>query len=66
VVTLGDVSDAEIDQYVGSGAWKGKAGGYNLSDRIEAGWPIRYSGESSTIMGMPMPLLERLMKDDRP
>lgn len=64
-VTLGNLSDAEIDQYVGEGAWKGKAGGYNLSDRIAAGWPIRYTGEASTIMGMPLPLLDRLMKEAR-
>lgn len=65
VVTLGDLPDAAIDQYVDSGAWKGKAGGYNLSDRIEAGWPIEYTGDASTIMGMPLPLLDRLMKDVR-
>ena len=63
-VLLGDVSDADIDQYVASGGWRGKAGGYNLSDRLEAGWPIEYDGHASTIMGMPLPLLSRLL--DRP
>lgn len=58
-VTLGDVSDAQIDDYVASGAWQGKAGAYNLSERVEAGWPIRWEGDPTTIMGLPMRELQR-------
>ncbi|MDP6478746.1 MAG: Maf family protein [Phycisphaerales bacterium] len=63
-VWLGDVSDADIEVYVASEAWRGKAGGYNLRDRIDADWPIRYEGHPSTIMGLPLPLLERLLKGE--
>lgn len=50
-----------IDEYVASGQWQGKAGAYNLSERVSAGWPIRYTGDPSTIMGLPMrALLPRL------
>ena len=56
-VTMGDLRDDAIEAYVASGAWKGKAGGYNLADRLNAGWPIRHVGHASTIMGMPLPLL---------
>ena len=63
-VTLKWVSDADIETYVASGAWQGKAGGYNLADRIDAGWPIRHQGHASTIMGMPLPLLEKLLEED--
>lgn len=50
-----------IDEYVTGGQWRGKAGAYNLSERLAAGWPIRYTGDPSTIMGLPMrALLPRL------
>jgi predicted house-cleaning NTP pyrophosphatase (Maf/HAM1 superfamily) len=51
---MGDVSDGVIDAYVASGAWQGKAGGYNLNERLEAGWPLEFFGDPSTIMGLPM------------
>lgn len=53
-VRWGDITDAQIDEYVASGAWQGKAGGYNLAERLAAGWPIEYEGDETTIMGLPM------------
>jgi septum formation protein len=63
-VWLGALSDAELDAYIDGGQWQGKAGGYNLSERVDAGWPIRYEGHASTIMGLPLPLLERLLQGE--
>lgn len=57
VVTVGDITDAQIDEYVSSGAWRGKAGAYNLAERLEAGWDITFEGEASSIMGLPMDAL---------
>lgn len=54
VVKLGALTEAIIDEYVLSGHWEGKAGGYNLRERIEAGWPIQFEGDPGTIMGLPM------------
>lgn len=53
-VRVGRVPADEIDAYVASGEWRGKAGAYNLVERIEAGWPIEYEGDAGTIMGLPM------------
>jgi septum formation protein len=53
-VSVGDIGDARIAEYVASGDWRGKAGAYNLSERLAAGWPIEYSGDPGTIMGLPM------------
>lgn len=58
VVEWGDVSDAQIDEYVASKQWKGKAGGYNLRERLSAGWPIKYSGDPTGVMGLPMDALK--------
>lgn len=56
-VRVGDVRDADIDSYLASGAWRGKAGAYNLEERIGAGWPIEFDGDPATVMGLPMRLL---------
>lgn len=53
-VEVGDLDDGEIDRYVASGQWRGKAGGYNLADRLAAGWPIRCEGDPTSVMGLPM------------
>lgn len=53
-VKMGAISDAAIEEYIGSGHWRGKAGAYNLSERIEAGWPIQCLGDPTTVMGLPM------------
>jgi septum formation protein len=69
IVKYGHVSDAEIEAYVRSGAWRGKAGAYNLQDRLRAGWPIGCRGDPATVMGLPMqrlrPWLMRLRKESR-
>lgn len=61
-VTWGDVSEQEIRTYVESGQWQGKAGAYNLAERLGAGWPIEYTGDPTSIMGLPMQrLADRLL-----
>ncbi len=53
-VRVGSVSDAQIEDYLDTDGWRGKAGGYNLHERIGDGWPIEYEGEDTSIMGLPM------------
>lgn len=60
-VTWGDVSAEEIERYLATKRWEGKAGAYNLHDRIEAGWPITFEGDASTITGLPMGMLGRVL-----
>jgi septum formation protein len=63
-ITLGHISEDDIFNYVATGAWKGKAGGYNLSERIVAGWPIDCEGDPTSVMGLPMiQLLKELASD---
>lgn len=53
VVTFKRLSAAEIDAYVASGEWRGKAGGYALQGR--AGALIRFVGGSpSGVIGLPV------------
>ncbi len=53
-VEVGRLSEQAIQSYLETGLWQGKAGAYNLRERLEAGWPIRYEGDPTTIMGLPM------------
>lgn len=56
-VRMGAVPDAALETYLASGAWRGKAGGYNLFERRDAGWPIEVRGDESTVVGLPMAML---------
>ena len=62
VVRWGSVSTEDLDAYLDSGLWRGKAGGYNLIERIEAGWPIECEGDPATVMGLPMRRLQELLE----
>jgi septum formation protein len=65
-VTMGWLSEPDIDAYIASGLWQGKAGAYNLEDRLAAGWPLSYEGDPTTVMGLPMarltPILESMLE----
>jgi septum formation protein len=56
-VQVGALSQREIEDYVRSGLWRGKAGGYNLRERIDAGWPVLYDGDPTGVMGLPMSIV---------
>lgn len=62
-VQVGHVSESDLRSYLDSDRWRGKAGAYNLAERLAAGWPIAVSGDEGTVMGLPMRRLpERLSR----
>jgi septum formation protein len=66
-VTFGDIPDRDLHAYIRTDDWQGKAGGYNLYERIDDGWPVTFEGDPTTIIGLPMrkltPILEQAMWD---
>ncbi len=56
-VCVGPIPALELNTYLDSNLWQGKAGAYNLAERLSAGWPITYEGDPGTIMGLPMLML---------
>lgn len=64
-VSMGSVENHLLEEYLDSLEWQGKSGGYNLDDRVAAGWPVSCEGDPSTVMGLPIlrlrPQLERLL-----
>lgn len=65
-VELGVLAEEALSSYLDSGEWAGKSGGYNLADRVNAGWPVSCHGDPATVMGLPIkrlvPELEALLK----
>ncbi len=62
-VNVGRLDERSVADYLASGMWRGKAGAYNLAERIAAGWPITFTGDAGTIMGLPVKLVvERLAR----
>lgn len=53
IVAFKRFSEAELDAYIGSGEWRGKAGGYAIQGRAEA--LVRMiSGSHSGVVGLPL------------
>ena len=49
------ISDEDLEDYLASGLWRGKAGAFGYQDR--AGWLHIESGSESNVIGLPMELL---------
>ena len=47
------LDDAEIDDYIASGEWRGKAGAYAIQGRA-AGFARRVNGSYSSVVGLPL------------
>jgi septum formation protein len=53
------LSDQQIDDYLASGAWQGKAGAFGYQDRL--GWVHIAQGSPSNVVGLPMELLTEML-----
>jgi septum formation protein len=63
VVRVGCIPEHEIVAYLDSDQWQGKAGAYNITERLAAGWPIQFEGDETSIVGIPMTrTLERVSR----
>lgn len=54
VVTVGGLTETQIADYLATGLWRGKAGAYNIAERLDAAWPITFEGTMDSIMGLPV------------
>lgn len=55
------MTEREVERYVESGEWQGKAGGYGIQDRDP--FVMRMSGSLSNIVGLPMEATRRMLGD---
>lgn len=53
------IPDNELEEYLASGLWQGKAGAFGLQDR--PGWLHLASGSESNVVGLPMELVTKML-----
>jgi len=61
VLQMDPLSDVQIDEYLDSGGWQGKAGAFGYQDRL--GWVHVLEGSESNVVGLPMELLADMLAD---
>lgn len=61
-VRFARLSQAELDAYIASGEWKGKAGAYAIQGRAAAFIPF-ISGSHSNVVGLPLHETAKLIGD---
>jgi septum formation protein len=60
-VTMGELSDDEVQAYVATGEPMDKAGGYAIQG-IASRWIPRIEGDYSNVMGLPVSLVYRMLR----
>jgi septum formation protein len=53
------LSEEQLDEYLASGAWQGKAGAFGYQDRL--GWVHVVEGSDSNVVGLPLELLAEML-----
>jgi len=61
VLRMDPLTDRQLDDYLASGQWEGKAGAFGYQDRL--GWVHIVRGSESNVVGLPMELLTCLLGD---
>ena len=56
-------SDAEIRDYIASGEWKGKAGGYAIQG-IAGGFVVKLVGSYTSVVGLPLTEVVTLLQGE--
>ena len=56
---MDSISDEQLDEYLASGLWQGKAGAFGYQDRV--GWLHILKGSESNVIGLPMELLKEML-----
>jgi len=60
VIHMRPLTTRQIDEYIDTGEWRGKAGAYGIQDHGDE-FVERYEGSFSNIVGLPMELLGRML-----
>src|SRR5437868_15012871 len=58
-LVMDPISDAELEQYLESGQWEGKAGAFGYQDGLD--WVHVVEGSESNVVGLPMELLGKML-----
>ncbi|MDP6545340.1 MAG: Maf family protein [Phycisphaerae bacterium] len=59
-ITMRTMTPDEIDRYVESGEWRGKAGAYAIQETADR-FVVKVDGSFSNVVGLPMELVTRML-----
>lgn len=62
-LVMDPLSDEQLDAYLASGDWEGKAGAFGYQDGLD--WVHIVQGSESNVVGLPMELLARMLDELR-
>ena len=57
-----EFTNDELEEYLDSGAWQGKAGAFGLQDRNW--WVVLLDGSESNVVGLPLELLKQMIESN--
>ncbi|HEY1067632.1 MAG TPA: Maf family protein [Pirellulales bacterium] len=57
---MANLTDDQIEEYLATGLWEGKAGAFGYQDRL--GWLEIVEGSESNVVGLPLELLADLLR----
>ena len=60
-LVMDPVSDADLDAYLNTDLWEGKAGAFGYQDDLD--WIHVLEGSESNVVGLPLELLERMLAE---
>ncbi len=60
-LTMDPVTDQQIEEYLDTDLWVGKAGAFGYQDGVD--WLHIVQGSESNVVGLPMELLEKMLRD---
>ena len=59
LLRMDHLSDAQLEEYLDSNEWQGKAGAFGYQDRL--GWVHIVEGSESNVVGLPLELLAEML-----
>lgn len=60
ILRMDPLTNDQLDDYLASGQWEGKAGAFGYQDRL--GWVHVLEGSKSNVVGLPMELLAEMLR----
>ena len=60
-LVMDPITDAELENYLNSDQWQGKAGAFGYQDGLD--WVHILEGSESNVVGLPLELLARMLAD---
>lgn len=61
ILRMDQLTNLQLEEYLASGQWEGKAGAFGYQDRL--GWVHVIEGSESNVVGLPMELLAEMLHE---